>query len=316
MVSRFRQTGTVLIVALLVFALVEVTLLFMINLHGFDVVGTKDIQSYSKRNQILLGAEKTAAEFLVNAKSEPAKASWLLAPIPTSEGVMTIEIVDLQAKLNLNHFRLGLPYDLDSFLNAFEATNINRESLKTFLFRNKNAFLEQAFKAQPDDQNEDQNRAQSQDLASLTTSLQGPGSTELLTSVSELLEMEAVSATDFLQLLPFVTTIEQAAPVNLNTASVPVLMSLSKEMTPSLAQDIISRRAEMPFENVDQAFEGDAFKGLNLNQALVTLDSKFYRADIRLEADGHVIRLYTWMRVNQENDYMNIQIISRSFGAL
>jgi general secretion pathway protein K len=72
----------------------------------------------------------------------------------------------------------------------------------------------------------------------------------LLWSLDELQYIDGMSAESFEKLRPFLT-VHGDGLININTAQLPVLISLHAEMTETLAQNIIDYREYTPFEDTD-----------------------------------------------------------------
>jgi general secretion pathway protein K len=71
-------------------------------------------------------------------------------------------------------------------------------------------------------------------------------------TIMDLQGMKDISDTTLLQLVPYTTVYPRASatersPININTASAPVLTTISKAFTPGLAQAIVSKRERLSF---------------------------------------------------------------------
>ena len=90
---------------------------------------------------------------------------------------------------------------------------------------------------------------------------------DFLWSTDELKLIEGIDKETFHKLRPYITVLgnNQANIVNINTAEVPVLVSLDPDMTEELANRIIDYRENSPFENKHQLQNLTGFKQIGIN---------------------------------------------------
>ncbi len=75
-----------------------------------------------------------------------------------------------------------------------------------------------------------------------------------ITSPSELTAMTGFDADSFQVLLPYVTTLPSGTLLNVNTASAPVLASLSDDIDLALAASLVEQRGGAEFADIDATF--------------------------------------------------------------
>ncbi|HEX6999079.1 MAG TPA: type II secretion system minor pseudopilin GspK [Gammaproteobacteria bacterium] len=78
----------------------------------------------------------------------------------------------------------------------------------------------------------------------------------LITSPSELLAMNGFDRETYEALAPYVTALPIGTTINVNTASAPVLASLSENIDPSTAESLVEERQGADFADIDATFEG------------------------------------------------------------
>ena len=78
----------------------------------------------------------------------------------------------------------------------------------------------------------------------------------LITSASELMAMTGFDADSHRILLPYVTALPSGTRLNVNTASAPVLASLSDDIDPALAASLVELRGGADFADIDATFGG------------------------------------------------------------
>ncbi|MBI5237536.1 MAG: general secretion pathway protein GspK [Deltaproteobacteria bacterium] len=113
-------------------------------------------------------------------------------------------------------------------------------------------------------------------------------------SPSELFLIEAVSRQDCEKLLPYLTVYGLEGPasdtVNINTASVPVIMSLGEDITEDLAQRVVSYRDLLPFESPGELTKVAGFEGA-LGQSLMgRISVKAVNFSITSEAEENGVK--------------------------
>lgn len=122
---------------------------------------------------------------------------------------------------------------------------------------------------------------------------------QLMYSASELRLVKEVNAPTYLALQPYITALPQTTAVNINTASKPVLMSLSHQMNDSKATEIINARGEKGLKNLDKVNE--IFKKINLAPENVTLESLYFLSVAEASGENMHFTVYTLFKRNRDN---------------
>jgi len=111
-----------------------------------------------------------------------------------------------------------------------------------------------------------------------------------LDSTDEILSIPGVDPSGAKKLMAY-TTVYGNGLINLNGASVPVLMSLSPEIDPGIAERIVSARGAKPFERVEDLREVPGLEGLGLEWLrLATVKGSAFRV-VSTAQEGEVSRI-------------------------
>ncbi|MBI4844406.1 MAG: type II secretion system minor pseudopilin GspK [Nitrospirae bacterium] len=95
-------------------------------------------------------------------------------------------------------------------------------------------------------------------------------------SVDELKLVEGMNEDAYNKLIPYVTVYGET--LNVNTAELPVLMSLSDSMTETICQKIIERRSSSPFESKAEFLGMGELQGVNItNSTILAAKSNYFR---------------------------------------
>ncbi|MBI1911424.1 MAG: type II secretion system minor pseudopilin GspK [Deltaproteobacteria bacterium] len=109
-------------------------------------------------------------------------------------------------------------------------------------------------------------------------------------SVDELLMVKDYTKEGFEKISPFVTVYNQDGLININTAPKEVLMSLSDDMTPELAEKIISFRKGSPLKDRSEIMKVPGFETIGFSlQDKITVSSNIFRIYSRARA-GDAVR--------------------------
>lgn len=105
-----------------------------------------------------------------------------------------------------------------------------------------------------------------------------------LDSIEEIILIKGIDRKVYDKLLPYITIYGGGAlgdgPVNINSAEVPVLMSLSEEITSEMAQRVIDYRKTTPFEKTGNVYNVAGFEGLSNPLKGITVKSNAFRITV------------------------------------
>lgn len=98
----------------------------------------------------------------------------------------------------------------------------------------------------------------------------------LMASASELRLITGMTPNLYVRLQPFVTALPRMTPININTASAPVIASLSSSIDLQTAMEMVQSRGDTPYSSL-QDFMGDgAIQNANIPSANITMNSTYF----------------------------------------
>lgn len=289
-----RQRGIALITALVVVAIATGMAAAIIWRTGLDTRRTATLVQGDQAMEYALGAEAWAEQILArDGRKNPGvtalNQTWAqqLPPLPVEGGQIVGKIEDLQGRFNINNVStpagaaqfgrmlaaLGQDPALASAVSQWMTTNPGNSGDATDDYYSR---LQPAY---------------------LTAQMN-------MQSVSELLLVKGFTPAVYAQVAPYLCALPVSGgagtPVNLNTASGPVMQALSPDMTADVVSQIIGERgshagsssspfsATLPFKLTGQTYDSSYFLvtvTAQIGTAHVTLYSLLYRG----AANGGVI---------------------------
>lgn len=289
--GKTRQKGVALLTALLLVALVTI---LTINLQWDTSLDIRRSQNLFEADQALLyalGAEAWANEILQtdarDSDTDHTGEDWA-TPVPTlpiEGGAIRGFLEDMQGRFNLNNL-VGRRGQVDEVaLEQFERLLTVLEldpALARITVDWLDHDLEPGFPSGAED--------------SFYTARIPPYRTAnlALTSASELLAIGEMDAASYLILAPYVTALPNGTALNVNTASAPVLRSLSDQISDTVAENLVGERG-------DQGFDGlAAFADLVEPEILQSLElsSSFFRLTADVSIGSTRFTLYSLLERN------------------
>jgi general secretion pathway protein K len=128
------------------------------------------------------------------------------------------------------------------------------------------------------------------------------------TSVSELSLIEGMTEEAYRALLPHVTALPvSGAGINVNTATTELIASLYNEMTPAQANAVIEKRAEKPFETVQEFLALPEFAGSGLTSTGLRVNTRFFEVVSRITYDNRVVNLVSTVHRNPDGELQTLR---------
>jgi general secretion pathway protein K len=269
-----RHRGVALITALLVLALAAIVAAGLSLQARLDTRRAQNLLWRDQARQVLLGAEAWAAtqldDDLAAGERDHLGEDWAQAvpALPIEGGYVLGRIIDLQGRFNLNN--LINPDDaeatraLEQFRRLLRVLELD-ERIADAVADWVDADHEVRF---PDGAEDDSYQRlvpayQAADHAILT--------------ISELLAVQGVTPTAYATLSPHVAALPPGTPVNLNTATAPVLQSLAADVALATAERIIQLRGEVGLEDTETVVEllgGEVPVAIGLSSSYFQLETQ------------------------------------------
>ena len=305
-----RQDGVALITALLIVALATTVAVAMVSRQHYDIRRTGNLLQAEQGWLYVQGIEGWAGQILRRDREEseidhPGE-DWatLLPPMPVDGGQVAGAIEDLQGRFNLNNL---LQQDgsideqaLQQFTRLLQALALNPE-LALILADWLDADIEPRFPAGAED-----------DVylshAPAYRAANGP-----MHSVTELRLLYGMDTDSYLRLLPHVTALPERTAINVNTATVPVLMSLHEELGEMNAEQLLDERGEDGYPDVEAFLQHPALAGLEISPQLVSVASRFFVVRSQVQF-GRIFLAYQSLLL-RDNDG-RVKVIQRAQGIL
>ena len=232
MIAMHRQRGVALIVALLVVALATVLIAALLDRGELANARTRNALRETQAESYARGLEDYAAHVLIKALQQNASADFSdsiwsvpLPPTPVPGGQITATMTDLDGRFNLNN------------LTADTTVNPNMSSWSTAFGR-----LLIALKLDPSlEQNVlDWMATENSQTDAFYASQPVPyrRAQRMFSHVSELRLVKGFDGDTYRKILPYVSALPPNSTINVNTASVPVLMTMVDGMTEQTAASI------------------------------------------------------------------------------
>jgi general secretion pathway protein K len=279
------QCGSAIIVALFVMSLAAAAAVAMLTRSAIDMRRTQLILNSNQATLFAQGSVAWAIDQL-NNDLKKQKPNQLVDRTPIQSKVDTIRgfkisstIYDMQASLNLNNLTADGYQNLLLRLIRYTDPKVELSDINNILIALRDW-------VSPSSAADEENYYTHQDPP-----YRAPH--RIMTSVSELRLVKSITPEAYQKLLPYVTALPVVTPINVNSAPVPVLMSLSASMTKEAAQTIVSKRQESPFPNIQSFMDFDVVKNNPVKQEQVTVISNFFLVKTSVTVGQQRTILYT-----------------------
>ncbi len=281
-----REKGVALITALLIVTMATLISASMLWTSALSVRRAQNILYGDQAFMYALGAEDWAKITLrqdrVDSEIDYRGEEWAVAlpPLPIEGGYVEGLVEDMQGRFNINNLITAdgatNPESLEQFQRLLQALEIE-PGLAAVVADWIDADIEASF---PDGAEDD-----------TYTGIEPPYRTAntVLSSASELMAVSGIDLNIYLLLKPYVTALPRGTSINVNTASGPVLQSISEQLSSVQAQAIAEQTADSPFEDLSSFLDQASIQGAGV----VDVSSNFFRATVRVGLGTSVFTMYS-----------------------
>ena len=300
-----RNRGVALLTVLLVVALATITAVAMASRQQLDIRRTENTLYQGQALMYLYGVETWSQQFLADDRRDNEidhnGEDWAtrLPPLPVEGGQVQGFLEDLQGRFNLNTLnQSGDAGKLarERFERLLRQLDLNTEMISTILDW-LDADIEARFPAGAED-----DYYLGLDPAYRTAN-------QNMLSPSELLLLKDLNKEIYDKLRPFVTTLPANTAININTASVEVLLSLADDLSKSEIESLVKKREDKAYKSVEDFLAEDIFAGKNIPLEGLSVNSDYFL--LHAQADiGHVQQTLISIFVRDKDG--RIQTILRS----
>lgn len=309
--SARRQRGVALISALLVAAVAAAAAAAIATRESVAIQRSRHVLAHDQAQRYAQAAVRLAenllAESLGEAETVHPGQRWArpLQGIPVDQGTVSAELVDLQARLNLN----GLQ-------NA--EGGANREHLARFARLLATLDLSEAIA--PATGGWILGERAFRDAPGAGTYLDAEPAfrpaERRLAGISELRSVDGVTGDAYAKLVPHVTALPEATPVNVNTAGPAVLAALADGLTRRQAERLVAGARDGPYEDA-KAFR-DAVATVageraaeSIPATALAVSSDYFRLHIVATLDDTRIARFALLHVGADGSVTTLRVSER-----
>ena len=227
--NNSSQTGIALISTMIIIALISASVALMWQRFGKDLEYTAHTLTQTQAVNHLYSVESWAKSILLkdDAKLDSLDDDWAqeIPPIPIPGGLLSGRLTDLNSKLNINNL-----IDLKSDPHSPQYRSFFSNCLNSL-----NTSLEQDYMS---------------DLVFFYVSSRAP-KPRLFEHKVELKNIQTIPLKDYQTIKPFMTALPNLTTININTAGTHVLSCLNTNISPDVADQIITHRNNKPFTTIN-----------------------------------------------------------------
>lgn len=306
MIHAAHQRGVALLVALLVVALATLLIAALLDAGQLSMAHTRNLLREQQADAYAKGLEAYAAHVLVRdmeqGQIDTGSDIWAfpLPPTPVAGGSISATMRDMNGCFNLNNLLLGQLQNL--WLARFERLLANlhlppgvADSVLDWL-----------------DADRQRSERGAEDGVYLARQPAYRAANRGFSEISELRLVAAVDARVYAALAPHVCALPTATELNLNTASIPVLMSLADGITVPLAARVY-QDGQASFPSVEAALSEWRRAGARIDPAQsrgLGVHSEYFRARASIELGG-----LEFIRRSLIQRHAGIRVLARDRGA-
>lgn len=306
---KTQQTGSAIIFAIFIMAIVAAVGTAILVKQRYAISNTAALLTQDKAYWYTQGISNWAQQILVapiQGKQADDTIIDNLVPIlrlKLPEGLLMAQLQDLQGRFNLNNLAVA-QYQPD-FKRLLKITNpsLKDEQINTLT----SAIVEWITPVQATSALDEYYRK----LPSPYRAAHRP-----MVSMSELRLVAGMTPQIYNSLEPYIIALPATTPININTASIPVLMSLSPDLTLDIAQAIIEQRSQEPFKKIDDFLQASKVNFTDPPTTLLTVTSDYFMAIAKVTTLDSNFSIISILKRSRQQDKSQLKILWQSFGAL
>ncbi len=259
------QRGVALITAMLVVALATTAAVAMVSRQQYDIRRTGNLLQAEQAYLYVQGIEDWAGQILRRDREDNnvdhTGEEWatLLPPIPIEGGQLAGGIEELQGRFNLNDLVSNGASDAEAlkrFRRLLAALDLDM-ALSIVVTDWLDADINPIF---PDGAEDDIYTQGDHPYRTANAPLVSVSELRLLKGMNEIVDQEN-KETVYDKLVPHVCALPGKVPINVNTATDPVLMSLVQGLTPADAEALREGRGDEGYPDVNTFLQSNALAG-------------------------------------------------------
>ncbi|MAZ77787.1 MAG: hypothetical protein CMF39_03840 [Legionellaceae bacterium] len=291
--AKNKQQGAALLMALLIVAVVAIIASAALSEEHFIINRSISLNEDAQMQAAAYSARIWAEEQL---RQSEYKQQWPLTmnTFRVNGTAVNAILVDLQGRFNVNNMASG--DSSGSFQQLLEAINAKiHPPLARDLGRAVSAwFLPLSNPAS---------------LDSVYAQMNPPyrSGHQMMVSISELRLVSGFDEKHYQVIAPYLAALpDNHTPINVNTASIPVLMSAVSGMSQLAAQEIVQQRSIKPFTSISDFKQFPIVKNLSI-EAPLTVQSTYFLLTTRISLGGQALCLETLLQRESSHDSVVIK---------
>ncbi len=303
---KLFQTGIALITVLLIVAIATMLAVAMTSRQQLDIFRTTNLIHHDQAYLYALGGESWSKWILwreaQDSQIDHLHESWAipLPPLPIEGGTLHGQLEDLQGRFNLNNL---VP---DGKVNPDEVIRFQR-LLKALELP---PALAQIVVDWIDPDEEPQIPDGAEDNIYLLQTPPYRAANTLFRSPSEVRLLATVDQEIYQKLLPHICTLPTRTPINVNTATLPILMTLADGLTADEVNQLLTNREQKPFQTIQEVITHQALAGYKVETEAMAVNSEYFLLTVHVQIDRAKARLSTVLH----RDRNRVEIVMRSQG--
>jgi len=300
------QYGVALLVALLVVALAALLIAGLLDRNELTVARTQNVLNSAQADAYMHGLEAYAARILnrdlaENGQVDTSSDIWAvpLPPLPVPGGKISATMRDLNGCFNLNNLVItGTKNDLwiEQFQRLLTALKLDPTLANVVV-----DWL---------DADAEISNGGAEDTNYLNQLVPFRTANRYFTHLSELRLLKGITGKIYEQIKPHVCTLPPDSKINLNTASVPVLMSVAPNMTEELAK-LVWNEGHANFQSLSDVDKLLRAKGISIREIHhYSVESHYFLARGDIELNERSFTFYSMI----ERGYQGVRVLARISG--
>ncbi|MBF0429587.1 MAG: type II secretion system minor pseudopilin GspK, partial [Magnetococcales bacterium] len=301
--------GAALLTALLIVSVCASVAVGLITGQHLAIRRTANILDRDRSLQIALGGEAWAMGILSRDAKEGNRDHlneiWASAPppIPVTGGMASGKITDMQGRFNLNNLLLSgkqSPVDLARFERLLKIVELDpRLAVAVVDWMDPDSLVG--------------NNGGAENPTYLGKSPPYRAANQFFMTVSELRLVEGFDAKAVARLIPLVAALPERTDLNINTAPLELLMTLTERMTREEAMTLDEKRRVIDgFVDVAAFLAEPIFKGKEVLSSGLSVSSRFFLVDGQVQMGRGRMRLFSLLSRNSSN----LTVVRRSQAGL
>ncbi|HEY9147526.1 MAG TPA: type II secretion system minor pseudopilin GspK [Gammaproteobacteria bacterium] len=304
-----HERGVALITVLLVVALATTAAVAMVSRQQLDIRRTGNTLQYEQAYLYVNGIEQWASRVLRGDQRDNEydhlAEEWAtqLPPIPVEGGQLGGYLEDRQGRFNVNSLLLGGepdPAAVERFRRLLLVLELDPDLVNALLDW-LDADLEVRFPGGAED---------GVYLAGEPAYRSANGS---LASITELRLLHGLDQEGYDRLAPHVAALPEPAPINVNTATVPVLMSLAEGIDQGIAEMLVEARGEEGYAEMDDFLSQPGLEDMALPVEVLGVSSRYFVVTSQIQFGRISVGYQSMIERGQDN---TSRVIRRAQGRL